>query len=610
MNRIALLVAFLAAAWTSDATALTKTERDVLGWTADHDVVIAVVARGETVVDGVPQEFYVEPTEIWHLDTQRPPTRYAHGEPMGAVPAPWTSMRPEADGDRLRANIIKGVHSTRNKAGTHRFTWATAESEKRLGEQDIVCQAHTMVFLGATNPKKFFTVLEATTAGNLSRRRDEALCPRAQVTTSWTEDGAHGFVLVQLGDELKATVVAADIGPNHPAQHPFLPTQPLIADLTEGREAEAWQLMATGDYDRARGYFESAENAGGSALARALGGDRKATRVADSAFKKSKKETADVILRAAAHVAAGNGKRAAPWIDDAIAKTTDYVGMLKHAATFSLVDASIANQLAVHALSRPADDENAARPEGWVLLASGVLQLGEFSKAQESLEKIEQRTPASRAALAQVYLDRRRTKQAAEQIEILLFANPGDCRAWLLAGRSAALSGDNNAAGAAFDAAAMCDPALAEAVYYSADFARIAGNIRVAMAGFTQYLTVAPARADHMIRQLRREAARRWSKRLGHDGVILTDVSCRRGGTPETFLCTGTLRNVSAAAAEGVRAQARLKSRVLHSAELPNIAPGASAPFGLNFKAKALKDVSVRAGRGEKELRLNDTPAR
>ena len=610
MKRIALLAAAAAFVWASNASALTKTERNVLGWTSDNDVVIGVVARGETIVDGVPQEFYVEATEVWHADPSRPPSRYDHGTATGNPPDPWSALGAATDGAQLRANVVAGHDSTRNPAGTNRFAWATAEAEKRPDELNFVCEARTMVVMGATSAKKFYDVLQKTTTGELSRRRDEALCPRAKVITSWSPDGKHGFVLVQLGAEVGATVVPAEVGPGHPAQHHFAPTKPLISQLSEGRAAQAWDLAATGDYDRARGYFESAEDPAGAALSRALAKDRKATRAADAAFKKSKKEPGDIIMRAAAHVAAGRGKSATSWIDDAVAKTNDYPTLLRHAAVFAIVDSAIANQLVVHALSRPvAEGEDATRARAWVLLASGLLQLGEFSKALESLEKIKQHTPSSRAALAQVYLDKRRKSEAADQIEMLLFANPGDCRAWLLAGRHAALQGDNKAAGAAFDAAAGCDPALAEAIFYTADFARIAGDVAVAREHFERYLAVAPARADHMIRQLRRDAAKQWTKRLGHEGVILTDLSCRRGA-PETFLCTGTLRNTSKEAAEGVKAEAREKSRTVGTAEIPAIGPGAAAPFGLSFKAKALKDVVIRAGKDEKERKLNQTPAR
>lgn len=588
-------------AFAADATAQT-TEREVLGWTSGNEAVVHVVERGQRMVDGVSKDYYVEATEVWNASGTS--TLYKNGEPVGPAPGWYAGAKPE-DASK-REGLGKDVASAANPAGTHRFAWYAKPRIDKPDERNFICTLRYRVVVLVQSTERVHTVLDATAQGEPSRRQDEARCPDLSVEPHWSPDGNLGFALIKIGSEVKSAF-APVTSMDELAWGAFTPTLPAVATLGQGVEAAAWRALDLGDYAEARKQFEAAQLPGGAALVDAFEGDKRATKKADAAYRKSKKANRDQILRAAAYIAAGNSKKATGWIDDAVKKAGSFDELLSFAAVFELVDPNIANQLAVHALSH-ASAASADTTAAWTLLAEGLLDLGEYSKADEALRKIEKQTPASLAAQATLHLDKRQTRLAQNFAEDLLFENPGDCRGYLLEGRLRTMKSQNHDARALFEAAAACDPGLEEAVFYAADFARLGGNAERAKAGFDHYLRVAPTRGADQIRALRRAAAKRWSKALGHDGVVLIDVSCRRGGAG--YLCAGTLKNTTNAASGEVGIEVKAKGRKVGSATVADIEPGATAPFGVSFTSKSLDDVTVAAGRNSKERRVNEAPAK
>jgi hypothetical protein len=208
---------------------------------------------------------------------------------------------------------------------------------------------------------------------------------------------------------------------------------------------------------------------------------------------------------------------------------------------------------------------------------------------------------------ARLHLDRRAAKKARLVIDDLLFSNPGRCENYLLAARWQALKGANTVARDFFETSIFCDPGLAEGMFYAADFARLAGDVTRARVLFDKYLAESLPRRSDEIRELRRRAATRWSSRLAHKGVVITDASCRPAGG--AWVCSGTLLNTTTEPLSGVKVEVRGK-RQLGSSTVESIDAGAAIPFGVRIETKSLADVVISAGRDRKERKLNETPAR
>lgn len=598
------LVVGLGLVFTSAAVTAETTERTVLGWTPSHSVAVHVVERGESMLDGVSQDYYVEATQVFRPDGST--ALFSHNEPVGAPPSPFAQAGSATDGEAVRAEVQPGLNANASSRGDHRVVWYARERIDKPNDSTFVCNLKYRVALMDAAARRVFTIAEGEAFGETTRRADEAYCPKLSASPHWSPDGRTAFVLVNAGDTTRgvfATIGELDSLPSAV----FTPAMPLAASLTTGAQAEAWTALHLGDYDRARAQFQAANLSGAAALVDALAQKKKATKAVDDAYKSSPKGPRDNVFRAAGYVAAGESQKAVKWIDEAVAKAASYDELLDFAAIFEPVDPDIANQLAVHALSHPTAAQ-ADTVSGWTLLAQGLLDLGQYSKAEEALSKIAAPTPASLAARAAIHLDRRQTKLANNFAEDLLFQNPGDCVAYLLQGRLRSIAGDNNAARALFEAALTCDPGLEEAAFYSADFARLAGDVQRAKEGFDQYLRVAPPRGKDRIRGLRRDVALRWSKRLGRDGVLLTDASCRKGGAG--FLCAGTLKNTTSADITDVAVEVRVKGKLVGSATVATIAPNSTAPFGVSFEAPSLADATVTAGRDKNERTANELDAR
>lgn len=590
---------------TSSGASAQITERQVLGWTAANDVVVHVVERGERMVDGVSKDYWVEATEVYGAAGTS--TVYRHGEPVGPAP-PWhaNALPSPPGGEQLRTDLRRDIHSPANPTGTHRFAWYTRARIDKPDDRTFVCRLRIRVVVLAATTRRVHSVLDIESVGEPSRRQDEAFCPPLNVDPHWSADGRVGFALVKIGGEVhSAFVKLAEIDDLLWAG--FTPSEPLAATLATATEAAAWRVLSAGDIDEADRQFHAAKLPGGAALGRAISSAKGATKAADAAYESSAKSPRDLILRAATYTAAGQGSRATKWIDEAVKGAQSYDELLGFAAIFAFADPNVANQLAVHALSHQsaADADTKA---GWTLLAEGLLELGEYSKAEEALDKIEEQTPASLAARTILHLDRRQPKIAIGYAEDLLFQNPGDCRAYHVQGRLRAMAGDNADARALFEAATTCDPSQPEASFYAADFARLAGDLDRAVAGFQNFLRVTPPRVADQVRTLRREAAARWSKQLARDGVVLIDVSCRKGGAG--FLCTGTLKNTSDGASGEVSIEVKARGKKVGSTTIAAIEPGATAPFGVSFDTKSLSNATVTAGRNAAERRANETSAR
>lgn len=601
--RFAAAIAGTLVALNAMEAAAQVPQRQVLGWTADGRAVVHLTERGERIVDGVATDYYVEATEVW--EATRSPRRalYAHGEPSGAVPDDYAGMQSTEAGATLRTDLQANTAGPANAQGTHRLAWYSRTRIDRPDEKNFVCKRRYRVVLLDAAERRAYTVLDAEAQGELSRRQDEAYCPGLSVDPHWSPDGQAVLAFVTTSSTEATAVRTSELSSLPWAA--FTPDSPAAARLSPDTEAGAWAALAGADLDAARAQFAAAGMGSAEALVRAIAQEKQSSKAADKAYEKSAKAPFDDVLRAAAHVAAGSPAKATKWIDEAVARATSYTELLRFASVFELVDPRLASQLAVHALSHPTAGQSDTT-EGWLLLARNLLDVGEYSKAEEALGKLATPNPASLALLATIHLDRRETKLATTYAEDLLFENPGHCAAYVVQGRLRALQADNVAARALFEAALACDPGLGEAAFYAADFSRLAGDTARARERFDHYLRVAAARQSDEVRSLRRDAATQWSARLGREGVVLTDVSCRKTGTGA--LCTGTLKNTTTTAIAEVPVEVVVGKKVVGNATV-SIEPGASAPFGVAFEVKKLADATVTAGRDKAERKANQMPA-
>lgn len=589
----------------------TSAERTILGWSSTgKEVVVKLVQRGERMVDGVSKDYYFEALEVYSARDGTLAQRYKAGEAVGDPPEEFTEAKPEDVGAKFleTVGLVPAARGWESPGGDYRLTsLLIEETAAQDGKYRCVIQHQLAILEGGA--ARWATLSNTKFEGESAARRDDVRCPDARVEPAWSPDGKQWALLVRSDDQSRlATGSLVTLGAAETAA--VERTTPLLAELRpEGPMRTAWTALSRGQYEAAASAFETvelSEGALGRALVEAFRGDKGARKAADKAYKASDQTGWDRALRAATYLMAGDSKKGAKMLDDALKKAASYEELLRMAALYELVDVGVANQVAVHALSHPTAAQ-ADTTAGWNLLGRGLLDVNEFSKADEALSKIAAPNRATRVIQARLALDRGQRAAAANLVRELVREEPSNCTSLLLKGRVRALDGQNLHARQLFEAAAYCDPYLEEALYYAADFSRLAGDVAAAKAGYERYLSAAIPRRSDPIRAARRNAASQWVKRLGHQGVVLVQSSCRRIDTG--YLCTGVVSNTGAEPATEVKVEARHKKKALGSATV-SVEPGATAPFGVRFEAKSLADVVLRAGRDAKEQTLNETPAR
>lgn len=603
---LAIIVGVATFSTVSVASAETV-EREILGWTTTgSELVVKLTQRGERMVDGVAADYYFEATEIWSANDGSFVQRYKRGEAVGSPPSIWAEAKDAslADSYLETVGLREAIHNAASPAGTHRI--ASFGTQKVQSPRDGVfrCETTDRISMFDAPQRRVYTVANINQNGEESPRADEAACPAFELHTAWAP-GADRWAAFAVADG-KPQLVVGDVNKLTTFAHAdfLVPTPPVVARSPEGRRS-GWQALATGDLDEAATAF--AESPQHLALVAAwTEKSRVATRAADKAFRSSDKTPLAKVLRAAAHLVADSTKQAPGWIDEAVQGAGSYEELMHFAAIFSLVDPAIANQLAVHALSHPSA-EGKPLPDVWAFLAHGLIDVGEYSKAEEALDKVESSTPRLHVERARLHLDRQNSDRARQVINDLLFSNPGRCESYLLAARWHGQQGSNAAARDFFDTAVHCDEHLAEAQFYAADYARLAGDLTGASTGFAQFLaTTLPRRSDPIL-ALRRTAAKRWVERLRHEGIVLADASCQRTG--DAFLCRGTVFNTTDAPIENVAIEVQAKHGSNRD-KLPSVAPATATPFGVRLEAKSLEDALVTVGRDKKERDLNAIPVR
>ncbi len=612
-HRIAAVLASTAVLLCSNLAAAATVERNVLGWTSTgEEVVVRLVQRGERMVDGVSKDYYFEATEIWSARDAKLIQRYKHGEAVGSPPSIWDSAKDAESARKYLENVglLEASAGASSPSGDHRIVPVSIRSVEP-GGSGFECRVRHRLALFDRPNTRVWTVLDERQSAPAQTRRDESNCPTFEVQTYWHPGGKRwASLLTREDDEPKMSVGSIDELDAFPHAD-FAPERPLIAEL-DSDLAAGWQALSDGSLDDARKAF-AAHDSPAAEIAGALvdgfdGKDGRARNAANKAYRKSSKDAWHRALRAAVWVVSGRAKQATSQIDQAIKAASGYDELLQIAALFDLVDVNVANQLAVHALSHESAAE-ADTSAGWVLLAEGLTDVGTFSKAEESLGKLDdERSLDAKVAEARLHLDRDEATVADALVDELLFEHPGLCVAYLLGGRAASDRGENATARNLFEAAATCDPTLADAVFLSADFARLAGELEQARDGFSQYLDVALERRSDPVRAARRRVARRWKERFGHQGAVVTNASCRRVGG--AFLCSGTVANTTDDPLDGVVADVHDGRKKVGEAKVPTIGPGESQPFGVRVQVDSLDEVIVRAGRTSSESKLNATRMR
>lgn len=610
--RAGIMAAILLAAVPSVAFA-QSVERSVEGWSSTgNEVVVHLEQRGERMVDGVSKDYYFEATEVYGARDGKLLQRYKDGAASGDPPVEYTDAKPEALAAKLRETMghLPAAISHTNPSGTFRLVSVTSEDVRAEGA-NFRCVTRHRVGLLDRSGAKVFTIRDAEYRGESRTRRDAASCPEVQMTPAWQPQGVQWAALLRVDDE--TTLLTGAVANLDDLAHADVVRQAsaLAALVPQGPARTAWEALADGDLEAAQAAFEAittSDGALGAALVAAYGGDKKARKAADKAFGNSDKKSWELALRAATYLVAGDADKAARWIDDAIEKADGFDTLRRMAALFELVNLSVANQLAVHALSDPgaAKADTAAT---WALLVRGLLDSGAMRTAKETLAKIEKPNHGVRVLEARLALVENQLHRAADLTGKLVFESPGHCEALLLRGRYHAARGDNGAARELFESAAFCDPNLGGAVFYTADFDRLAGEHARARERFQHYLDVTLPRGGDLVAEVRREAAKGWVGRLGHEGVVLVQSSCQRSGG--AYLCRGTLVNTADTPAAGVSIEVKQKKKKVAAQAIEQpIGAGESRPFGLRIDAGSLDGAVLRAGRNAEEMSVNETPIR
>lgn len=470
---------------------LGQAERTILGWHPDsNELFVRLSSRGERMVSGTAQPFFFATTEVYGPEGKLL-KRYKAGLAVGpshpvyfaAQPAtellgrvnPQETRRDQSGLSQWVERIIPAEttglenvtldeprRSWRSPTGEHLLTFHGYVDyepwEHPFRGTQYKCLHHQRAVLLDSLQKTAHLVAQWEDAGEPAARREDAPCPRSQISVDWHPDATHWALIrtvinpstaLQPPDLLTGRVGAP--GPNAvDTTSPFLAsTRPSSKGLPDGEVSPLATL----------------------AMMRQLGELPRTPR-----------------LRTVYSQAINDAKT--------------YADYLILSDMLLDIDLNLARQALERALKEAPEDFDVDVYNE--LLVEALVSLAREPDAQALIKGMEDPSPLLRAQAVELSLRQISPSDGVFYTARLLFRDLASCRAYLAHGIALGRAARAVDALHQFQAAYLCDPDLSDALYYWADLVHLRGQHEEALGLIELYLNVAKPRRGDDIRQARR----------------------------------------------------------------------------------------------------------
>lgn len=602
MHRTIAVIALLAASTATPALAQDtgETTREVVGWTPEGEIAVRAISQGERVVEGSSKSYYFEVDEAWEPTLGTPESRHRRGEATGFEHPTWKKADPAP------LAIEPWTTGTVSPDDKHLLVTLTRE-ERRTGDEGWVCTVTARTILMSRDSRAAFAVGSTRATGAPATRESGADCPRVATRVGWSAESKKFVVERRLGDGF-GFVAGSTSATGDYAEAPLRTHARLdpLGSLPVGPSRNAWEAILDADVTATRSaltgdYESTAWTQLALAWAAGRAGDAStATKIARKVERDVAKDPIGLAMLGGAYALAGDTRRVKTTLNKALQAADDWQVFVRMALLLEDIDLSLFNQVLVYGLSSKSGKAD-AEPWAWRALIDGLVDAGLAEKGKELLTRIPEENPAHAGARARLAVGARDATTATSGSAELLWADIGNCDAYLLAGRARLLAGAPADALPLLDAALFCDPNAAEAAYFLAELHRAAGRLEPTLTAAKAYLQAAPPRRSDEVRAARRARTQKVIDRLSNDGIALMSLSCRALGP--AFLCQGRVANRSRTPIEAVTAKVMEGETLLGETTIESIPAGEIRSFGV--RVEKLDGTRLELGRDEVERALN-----
>jgi hypothetical protein len=309
-------------------------------------------------------------------------------------------------------------------------------------------------------------------------------------------------------------------------------------------------------------------------------------------------------LQGAVWAAVGDRKQATAFVNTAIKQAKTYQELAQLGAIFTLVDLNVSNDIFIHALSHPTAVDQDTSLE-YSALIDGLIEARQFEAAETLFTRLGTLNSAQKVLQASMWVAENRPTFAKPQIEAILLAEPGRCRAYAVSARLAVLDRRTADALEHFRAAAMCNPLLTDAAFFVADLELRRGNVTLGKTYLEKFLANTAQRRQDPVREVRLNFARQGLERLKNNGLVMLTASCFPTG--KTSMCQGTLFNNSEETLKDIEIivsskDAKGKLKTLQTSTVEGLEPRQTRTVTLSVEGPA---ATISAGRDEAEHTKN-----
>lgn len=470
---------------------LGQAERTVLGWHPDSkELFVRLSSRGERMVSGTAQPFFFATTEVYGPDGKLL-ERYKAGLAVGPSHPVYFAARPATDLIRR----LNPQETRRDQSGLSRWvkrvmptettglesvtldeprrSWRSPTGEHLLtfhgyvdyepwehpfrGTQYKCVHRQRAVLLDGLQ-KSAHLIAQWEDAGEPAALREDAPCPRSQISVDWHPDATHWA--------LTRTV----IDPSSALQAPDLRTGRVGAPGPDAVDTTSPFLAST---------------------------------------RPSSKSLPDGEVRPLATLAMmrQTGELPRPprlraLYSQAIKDAKTYADYLILSDMLLDIDLTLARQALERALKEAPEDFDVDVYNA--LLVEALVSLARERDAQALIQAMEDPSPLLRARAVELSLRQIPPSDGVFYTARLLFRDLASCRAYLAHGLALGRAARAVDALHQFQAAYLCDPDLTDALYYWADLVHLRGQHEEALGLTELYLNIAKPRRGDDIRQARR----------------------------------------------------------------------------------------------------------
>lgn len=601
--------------FSANAQAQSHTEKRVFrGWTATGgELLVDHEHLGELMVEDTAREFFFETTNTYSARDGALIHRYQRGTPSGAEHPDFAEARGAEQLTKTLENIgeIKAEESWLSP----NQNWLLTSVESTKTNDDGRCELRQRVMLFNREKQIVYVVLDQTTRGEAGQR--EVGCPRVSMRAYW-HPNSEQWILERSQTRPDASwklIPGRTDALDQFAESEFIKnafaSQLLLNSMPDGAIKDAWKYA-----------FEGKPAAGLSALLQdtsvsanklllmallfSLDGKPDGARkvLKEGAKQLQSNDALQSGLQGAVWAAVGDTKQATRFINTAIKQAKSYQELAQIGAILTLVDLDASNEVLIHALShKTAVDQDTALE--YSALIDGLIEARQFEAAESLFTRLGTLNSAQKVLQASMWVAENRPAFAKPQIESILLAEPGRCRAYAVSARLAILDRRTADALEHFRAAAMCNPLLTDAAFFVADLELRRGNVALGKTYLEHFLANTAQRKQDPVREVRLNFARQGLARLKTNGLVMLTASCFPSA--KTSICQGTLFNNSDETLQNIGVtvsskDAKGKLKTLQSSTLEALEARQTRTVTLTVEGPA---ASMSAGRDDQEHTKN-----